>query len=176
MSSSVAVVDGFGEDFDPLNVRCAAAPAVPAVPAVPAAPSASRVNRIPRKKGPKVASTNTNTNANGETAPWLQSDEADEKERKEDMRKSLRDKIRAKRRLRGAAGAGGGAGDSGEAVGPADGSLGLMSQLQGMDIGMIQQMAARMGIPPDQLPSKRQLMRRLNGKNLEDLVAKANAK
>lgn len=173
MSSSVAVVDGFGEDFDPLNVRCAAA-TTPSAPAVPAAPSASRVNRIPRKKGPKVASTTTN--ANGETAPWLQSDEADEKERKQDMRKSLRDKIRAKRRLRGAAGAGGGAGDSGEAVGPADGSLGLMSQLQGLDIGMIQQMAARMGIPPDQLPSKRQLMRRLNGKNLEDLVAKANAK
>jgi hypothetical protein len=170
MSSSVAVVDGFGDDFDPLRDTT---PSVTAASHSP--PAASRVNRIPRKKGPKVASTSTS----GETAPWLQSDEADEKERKEDMRKALRDKIRAKRRLRGAggaAGAGGGVADGAEAGGPADSSLGLMSQLQGLDIGMIQQMAARMGIPPDQLPSKRQLMRRLNGKNLEELVAKANAK
>ena len=134
------------------------------------------MQKVPRKKGPKVSERAVDDQSQEQhqqensVAPWLHSDEADERERREEMRKALRDKIRSKRN--GRTRSGGKAADDG-----ADESEpNPLSQLQGMDFGMIQQLAAKMGIPADQLPSKRQLMRKLNGKNLDDLVAKAKAK
>lgn len=155
-SSCVAVGDGFGDDFDPLNAPKIVKPKI----------LTSRVNKVPRKKGSQTTTTPLGSPPTSVIAPWLQSDEADERERKEDMRKALRDKIKAKRRARGAAGAG---------KEEEEGGGVSLSQIKDLDIGMIQQMAAKMGIPADQLPSKRQLMRRLNGKNLDDLVSKAKA-
>ncbi len=168
-SSSVAVIDGFGDSFDPLNFVPPADPSVSSSSSP--SPLASRVQKVPRKKGPKVSERAVDDQSQeNSVAPWLHSDEADERERREEMRKALRDKIRSKRN--GRTRSGGKAADDG-----ADESEpNPLSQLQGMDFGMIQQLAAKMGIPADQLPSKRQLMRKLNGKNLDDLVAKAKAK
>jgi hypothetical protein len=41
---------------------------------------------------------------------------------------------------------------------------------------MLQEMAIKMGIPPDQIPNKRTLLRRLQGMNMAQLAAIAASK
>jgi len=168
-------MDGF-VNFDPL------APTPEQVPALPTLPSRPARNSSPRLKGPPTQSPAAQSPAAqsppAAVAPWLQSDEVEERERKEEMRKALRKKIQSQRSSRTRAGGSGSRAreaGGGDAIPDAEHAQ-MRSQLDaigGMSRTTLQQLASKMGVSASQMPSKRQLMRRLNGMSIEELVAKS---
>lgn len=174
-----AVEENAFDSFDPLApldpMLVADSNAMPARNGV--APQLPSRRRRKRKPAPKIGGADVLQPST--TAPWEVDEERDRREEREDMQKAFRDKIRqmrnARKGSRGTADRSGdamqeldaaGAGPAG-AAGAAGGSLlgdsGMIETLMGGDMRLVREMAVKMGIPADKIPSKRTLMRRLQG-------------
>jgi hypothetical protein len=199
---SIPVFPEAFDSFDPLSANlqfesenAAVTPSSPDTTTVPAVlPSRRRKHRRARGgvaqagvgSGPASASTSGPAR---ETAPWEVDEERDALEKKEEMRKALRDKIKQKqngRKNRGMREAGGGMREDDGVAGEEGGIMGNLADLlqtapgsggkPALDTKMLQEMAIKMGIPPDQIPNKRTLLRRLQGMNMAQLAAIAASK
>ena len=195
-SAAAALVD-FGDVDGSLPAAAALPLPTPVVsspsslPLPTALPSRHRKRRSKRTQAPVTA---PNPAAAGGTAaagaaPWEVNEEAEAAEKKEELREALRKKLKQQKLARsnrtafearqersGESGNGTGEGGGGAATAGGLGVPDLSNVMGNVDSAMLQALAAKMGVSPDQMPNRRKIERMLKGMSMSEMMARAGSR